>query len=344
LFLLLILTYPYFHFPQPIQKKLDPIGDSMAINPANCNIAGAATPTPGANDIGGLSNLNSPTLTSNLSVNPPLMTNAALSSSAGNNSTGAMLDQIILLVCTLVANNMPNASVPANSAGAAVNTTTNTVANTPPLTDTTTDPKNKATLDQSLAVIANDPDGAKLIAKAKKLGVSIQVGNPATAAGANDVTIMCPTCAAILKAQKAGDFAEVARLQALDPDGGQGQLDQSGSTTGAQDSGVIVNGVTLSDNKTGKINIVVRDPSNIKTIAHELVHAVSTQDGDSKQEEGIADVIGSHVANRNGGAAVGGLSGSDEQIYENKQQFYPNLMDTNNIRQTLAALGLLVSV
>lgn len=168
-----------------------------------------------------------------------------------------------------------------------------------------------AQLNQSLARIATDPDGSVLLNRAKQLGVSIEVGDPAAAAGAKDVTVK-----------------------------GDGLTD---NLSVAKDGSIVVNGVTLSD-ANGNIRIVVRDPSNIKTIAHELVHAVSTGDGNSKQEEGIADVIGSRVANRLGGTAVGGLTGSDEQIYLNKQQYYPNLPTTNNIRQTLAGLGLSVNV
>jgi hypothetical protein len=283
----------------------------MAINPANCNL-GTGAAAPGANDIGlpNLSGINTPLLTSNLSVNPPLMTNTSLVSGTGNSSTGTMLTQIMSLLFTLI-QNMPNASPAASLTGA---TTTTPLTNTTTLTNTTADAKDKAALNKSLAEINTDPDGAKLMAQAQKLGVTIKVGDPAAAAGNNDVSVK-------------GDGL-------TDPD----------NRSVAKDGTVIVNGVTLSDNKTGKITIVVRDPSNIKTIAHELVHAVSTGDGNSKQEEGIADVVGSRIANHLGGTTVGGLSGSDGQIFENKQQFYPTLMSNNDIRDTLTRLGINVSV
>jgi hypothetical protein len=174
-------------------------------------------------------------------------------------------------------------------------------------------------LQDSLEAIASDADGAKLIEAAKAKGVKIEVGNPETAAGEFDVVSECPSCKA-------------------------GIADGHGGSTVAKDGTTQVNGVTLSNSQTGEIRIVVRDPSNIKTIAHELVHAVSTDDGNSKQEEGIADVIGSRVANRLGGSNVGGLSGSEREIFTNKQQFYPNLKSNNSIRETLAGLGLSVSV
>jgi len=203
----------------------------------------------------------------------------------------------------------------------------------------TTNPNQKATLDQSLSKIASDPDGSKLIAQAKKLGVTIKVGDPAAAAagaGARDQTVVeCPFCQQAAKLQAAGDVQGAAKIRAQDTrDAGQSV---------AKDGTVQVNGVTLSDNKTGQVTVVVRDPSNIKTIAHELVHAVSTQDGNSQQEEGIADVIGSRVAN-NVGDSKDAVQGTDEQIYINKQQYYPTLNNSNNIRQTLAALGINVSV
>lgn len=161
----------------------------------------------------------------------------------------------------------------------------------------------------SLDRIAQDPDGAKLIAAAHAKGVYIEVGDPSTANGNFDMVSQCncPAC--------------------------QGQR--------AADGTVTVNGVTLT-NSSGQSKIVVRDPSNIKTIVHELVHAVSTGDGNSRDEEGIADVVGSRVANRLG--APGGLAGSEQQIFINKQQFYPELMQSNGIRQTLFGLGIGVSV
>ncbi len=183
-------------------------------------------------------------------------------------------------------------------------------APTPTLTNTTKNADDKASLDDSLAEIAKDPDGAKLLAKAEAAGVKISAGDPDAAIGAND----------ILKS------------------------DEDPRTASKDGNGTVVNGVTLSDSDGGNIRVVVHDPKNIKTIVHELVHAVSTGDGNSKEEEGIADVIGSRVANRLGGADVGGLTGSDETIYKNKQKLYPELKQTNDIRETLLADGLSVDV
>jgi hypothetical protein len=203
----------------------------------------------------------------------------------------------------------------------------------------TTDPTQKATLDQSLAEIQSDPTGAKLIAQAQKEGVTIEVGDPAAAAasaGSKDQTVVpCPFCQAAAKLQAAGDVQGAAAIRAQDT--------RDGGASVAKDGTVQVNGVTLTDNKTGKVTVVVRDPSNVKTIAHELVHAVTPEDGNSKQEEGIADVIGSHVAT-NVGDSKDAVQGTDEEIYTNKQQYYPTLQDSNNVRQDLASLGINVDV
>jgi hypothetical protein len=258
-------------------------------------------------------------------------TNAA-ADATGQPSAAQLLSTIVSTLITIIQSlaaggTTGGGQIPASASGdgqyAPASTTTNDFTDPGTVTDSnstpigikngTTNPTQKATLDQSLSKIATDPDGSKLIAQAKKLGVTIKVGDPAAAAGANDVTVK-----------------------------GDGLTDPDGKTV-AKDGTVQVNGVTLSDNQTGKVTVVVRDPSNIKTIAHELVHAVSTGDGNSQQEEGIADVIGSRVAN-NVGDTQHALQGSDEQIYINKQQYYPTLNNSNNIRQTLAGLGINVDV
>lgn len=157
-----------------------------------------------------------------------------------------------------------------------------------------------------------------------------------------------------LSAGEAGEqLSQSLNAIASDPDGAKllQAAQEKGVTIEVGDPGVAagvgsdnsINGVTLT-NPNGETKIVVRDPNNIKTLVHELVHAVSTQDGNSKDEEGIADVIGSRVANRLGGAAVGGLNGSDQEIFQKKQQYYPELGQSNSIRNTLAGLGLAVSV
>ena len=162
-----------------------------------------------------------------------------------------------------------------------------------------------ATLDQSLAKIANDPEGAKLLAQAQKDGVTIQVGDPAQFVGSADaVPCNCPACQASGKAQA--------------------------------DAGAVVNGVTL--NNGGHTTIIVRDPSNIKTIVHELVHANSTQDGNSKTEEGVADVVGYRVASR-----IAGTQGPDQNaVFNSKIQVaaYAGLQGNNSIVNDLAQLGI----
>ncbi len=186
-------------------------------------------------------------------------------------------------------------------------------------TDITKDPAQKQALDKSLAAIATTPAGLRLLQAAKAKNVTIEVGDPD---------------AAIEGAQDRGE--RIINMHTVDP--------VTGEEASADDSGTLTNGVTLSNADGSNVRVVVRNPNLIKTIAHEMVHAVSTQDGNSREEEGIADVIGSAIANQLGGKTVGGLSGTDEAIYTAKQALYPELKQTNTIRQTLASLGLSVDV
>ncbi len=235
------------------------------------------------------------------------------------------------------------------------------------ITNTTTNAGDKSKLNDSLSAIAQDPDGAKLLAAAKAAGVKISVGDPGAAIGSADkdtqiIVCNCPMHvamrAAAANATASGQDPKAAAILAaeqIEPSIAQTGIDPTTNlpieeiyngldTTSLDSGGTVVNGVTLSNNNGGNVRVIVRDPNNIKTIAHELVHAISTADGNSKEEEGIADVIGSRVANRLGGADVGGLSGSDETIYTNKQKLYPELKQRNAIRQTLAGDGLSVNV
>lgn len=265
--------------------------------------------------------------------------NPAASLSLGTAGSADQLTQVFSLMLAIVqklASGLNGGGGAVPPPGAAGPSTLAVAA--PPLVNTTQDTQKKSQLDESMALIGQDPDGAKLLAKAKSLGVTIEAGDPAKAGGAFDVAVPCAACQAAAAADASGDPATAARIRAQDGDGGKG------GTGASNDGNVVVNGVTLSNSQTGKIRIVVRDPSNIKTIVHELVHAVSTQDGNSKQEEGIADVVGSRVASRTGGAAVGALTGSERQIFLNKQQFYPELGANNDIRATLRALGIGVTV
>jgi hypothetical protein len=144
------------------------------------------------------------------------------------------------------------AAVPASNAGLT-------------LPNQTQDATQKARLDATLAKVAQDPDGAKLLAAAKAAGYTIEVGDPTVAAaGAHDVST-CPICQAAL------------------------------------DAGLTVNGVTIPSQK--KIVVNPNAPNFDKTVVHELVHASTEGDGDSQTEEGLADVIGFRVASRIDGTA-----------------------------------------
>lgn len=281
---------------------------------------------------------------------PPAVAKPPVAASLlGTPEAAASVQQILMLLATLVQ------SLAAGSAGAAkpgpllpgvalpASAAPVVAPASPTLTNKTADPTQKAALDKSLAAIASDPDGAKLLAAAKAKGVTIEAGDPAKAGGSFDAVVDCPACAAAAAAAAgAADASAAADAKGAGNAGNAGGIISKAG--GLNNGNVIVNGVTLSNSQNGQIRVVVRDPSNIKTIVHELVHAVSTGDGNSKAEEGIADVVGSRVANRLGGAAVGGLSGDDETIFVNKQKLYPGLDNNNAIRQTLAALGINVIV
>ncbi|WP_373532711.1 hypothetical protein [Vampirovibrio sp.] len=159
----------------------------------------------------------------------------------------------------------------------------------------------KARLDKTLNAISMDPEGARLLEAAKAKGYTIEVGDPAAAAGGalDKGSVSCNHCKA------------------------------------AMDAGRKINGVTLLDEK--KIVINPDAPDFEKTVVHELVHAASEDDGNSKQEEGIADVVGYRVANRITGKAQ---PGDAQSIYTKKMANYKELNGTNSIRNTLAELGI----
>lgn len=167
----------------------------------------------------------------------------------------------------------------------------------------TADPQQAARLDDVLAKVAQDPEGSKLLAAAKEKGYTIEVGDPSAAAGGSldkGNAISCPHCKA------------------------------------AMDAGQQVNGVTLSGDQK-KIVINPNAPDFEKTVVHELVHAATDGDDNSQQEEGIADVIGYRVANRITGKAQ---PGDAQTIYQNKMANYQELNGANDVRGTLAALGI----
>ena len=164
------------------------------------------------------------------------------------------------------------------------NTPSNIPSNIPANLNTTADPVQRARLDQSLAKISQDPEGAVLLQAAINNGFTFEVGNP-------------------------------------DVDG----------------TGEDINGATVPNQN--KIIINPNAPEFDKTLAHELVHASTENDGDSQQEEGLADVIGYHISSRVNGTP---LPGSDTDIFNNKIQNYPNLVATNDIINSLLSLGITV--
>jgi hypothetical protein len=108
------------------------------------------------------------------------------------------------------------------------------------------------------------------------------------------------------------------------------------------------NGITFSAGNTGESNvlglftpannhIVVRNPADVKTLVHELVHATSEHDGNSQLEEGLANLIGDRVSARISGRAP---NNNVQGILDATARLYPELGASNNIRQTLFGLGI----
>lgn len=177
----------------------------------------------------------------------------------------------------------------------------------PPNVNTTTDPTQKARLDSVLSKLNSDPEGAILLQKALAKGYTLSVGDPNAAVGAKDANgvpahdaLTCPSC-----------------------------------QSAALDGGVQVNGVTIPSQH--KIVVNPQAPDFEKTVVHELVHAVSDNDGNSQKEEGRADQIGYEIAARITGKAPPGTAA---QIFQSKIRNYPTLQAANGIDTTLAQLGI----
>lgn len=117
----------------------------------------------------------------------------------------------------------------------------------------------------------------------------------------------------------------------------------------ARENGVKIRvGDTGGSNILGLFNpntneIVVRDPNNIKTIVHELGHAATPQDGNSQEEEGIVEAIGRDVVSR---IETGrSLSNNElQQIANQKRTLYRELNRSNDIKNSLANLGISVGI
>jgi hypothetical protein len=106
-------------------------------------------------------------------------------------------------------------------------------------------------------------------------------------------------------------------------------------------------GVKIQVGDTGKQNVLglfdpntntvtVSDPENIKTIVHELVHATTPEDGNSKEEEATANIIGDRVQARLNGRTPRNPS----DISRETKPLYGNLKENNPIRDSLFKLGL----
>lgn len=84
--------------------------------------------------------------------------------------------------------------------------------------------------------------------------------------------------------------------------------------------------------------IVVQNPNNIKTIVHELVHAVTPENANSQTEEGVANVVGRRVESRLRGTPLE----NPNQTFTETLANYQHLRANNTIQQDLARLGITV--
>ncbi|MEM0951191.1 MAG: DUF6782 family putative metallopeptidase [Cyanobacteria bacterium P01_H01_bin.74] len=89
-------------------------------------------------------------------------------------------------------------------------------------------------------------------------------------------------------------------------------------------------------------NTIVVSPSAqygvAKTFVHELVHAATPNDGNSQDEEGIADALAFTIVEELGLLTDNGLSAVQEAQIKELQ--YPELQESNGIVSSLNAIGL----
>lgn len=252
---------------------------------------------------------------------PPNM--GGMTGTAGDGSMGGMLQQIMSMLMTIMSMLMPllqggsaNQGMPSFDKDSAPppSTTTGGGITAPPqlgqlqspppvstrptaaqsdsliagIKNTTPDATQKQRLNTTLAKVAQDPDGAKLLKAAEANGYTIEVGDPT----------------------------------------------KGGSQEHDADS---VNGVTLPDQK--KIIISPNAPDFNKTVVHELLHAATPTDGNSKTEEGMADVIGYRVSSRMDGTQ---MPNTEQQIFNTKanSSSYSGLQGDNGIINSLNKLGI----
>ncbi|MGE0200070.1 MAG: hypothetical protein AB7P76_03775 [Candidatus Melainabacteria bacterium] len=113
---------------------------------------------------------------------------------------------------------------------------------------------------------------------------------------------------------------------------------------GAPDNDPNVLGVTISNGNDARI--IVRDlDTGLETLIHELGHAVSTEDGNSREEEGAVEALAAKIT-RNIDPSVAALSENNgltlDQVAQQKSSLraYQALMAQNNILGTLSRLGI----
>jgi hypothetical protein len=110
------------------------------------------------------------------------------------------------------------------------------------------------------------------------------------------------------------NLAQALALIAQDPEGSKAlraALDQ-GATFKV--GGVSPDAEGETTRAPGKLEVAVRDPANIATLAHEIFHAGVGAPQDSKREEVLADAFGDAVSRRTTGKAGDSVQAALQQV------------------------------
>lgn len=188
-----------------------------------------------------------------------------------------------------------------------------------------------------------------LTAALASVASSLTGGNQAPPSPASVPGAVPPGSAALAAEAKAANITADPQQQAevdsiidslaQDPEGSillRQSLD-NGTTIEIGDAGDGNNGVYIPAENRIIVSPNAQD-GIAKTLVHELVHSATKGDGNSQDEEGLADAIAFRVGERAGLLADNGLT--TQQEYEAKKQLYGHLEGTNDIRNSLASLGI----
>ncbi len=171
-------------------------------------------------------------------------------------------------------------------------------------------------------------------------------GAPGTPGAATDAEVEAAIDQMIIEDNPAdaAELRESLLKVAQDPDG-RALLMQSaanGATYEVDDydqgsRGVTITPIDGNGDAAGSPTVKVDDASDLDTVAHELVHAATINDGNSRLEETAAFVIGNRIAAQNGQAQLQDATALQQTV----ERLYQDLEGPiNDIRSSLAGLGI----